>query len=112
MVKKGTSMTKNFPDKLCIHCEEFDYCMNRKGGVSRDVFVVCECDRDPISESEKISIENFRIAREAYKQVVKAITDLEDIADVTFSLPEFVEVNGEKFQKSELHIFSRPKIQK
>lgn len=37
-------MTKKNPDKLCKECEEFDYIMNRKDGVSMDVYVVCEHD--------------------------------------------------------------------
>ncbi len=39
-------MTKQNPDILCKSCEEFDYVMNRKDGVSSDVFVVCECDEE------------------------------------------------------------------
>ena len=38
-------MTKKNPDILCRECAKFDYDMNRKGGVSMDVFVVCECDK-------------------------------------------------------------------
>lgn len=37
-------MTKQNPDILCHRCQEFDYIMNRKGTVSMDVFVICECD--------------------------------------------------------------------
>lgn len=40
-------MTKQDPDKLCKDCAEFDYMMNRQGGVSSDVLVVCDHnDRD------------------------------------------------------------------
>lgn len=34
-------MTKHDPYKLCPECQDFDYNMNRKGGVSSDVLVVC-----------------------------------------------------------------------
>ncbi len=37
-------MIKSNPDILCPSCLQFDYDMNRKGGVSLDVLVVCNCD--------------------------------------------------------------------
>lgn len=37
-------MTKQDPDKLCESCKEFDYIMNRKDGISFDMYVVCEHD--------------------------------------------------------------------
>ena len=37
-------MTKQSPEILCKSCQEFDYIMNRKDGISMDVFVLCECD--------------------------------------------------------------------
>lgn len=48
-------MTKYDPDILCPGCRDFDYAMNRQGGVSHDVFVVCECDWKPpiILDDEK-----------------------------------------------------------
>lgn len=47
-------MTKYNPDILCPGCRDFDYVMNRKGGVSHDVWVVCECDWKPPISTVKI----------------------------------------------------------
>lgn len=43
-------MTKENPEELCEECKKFDYIMNRKDGVSFDVYVVCdheEISKDP-----------------------------------------------------------------
>lgn len=40
-------MTKYDPNILCLGCIDFDHTMNRSGGVSHDVWVVCECDWKP-----------------------------------------------------------------
>jgi hypothetical protein len=41
-------MTKQNPDKLCGECKEFDYLLNRSGGISFDMFVVCEHDEEEV----------------------------------------------------------------
>lgn len=43
-------MTKTNPEILCPACKKFDYDMNRSGGVSMDVFVVCDCDENAQTE--------------------------------------------------------------
>ena len=49
-------------------------------------------------------VDNYEIAKEAYKQIVEAIISLEDSLDIYCDLPAFVDVNGERFYKHELHI--------
>jgi len=39
-------MTKQDPNKLCESCKEFDFAMNRSGGVSFDMLVQCDCDEN------------------------------------------------------------------
>jgi len=50
-------MTKKNPEKLCIHCSEFDYIVNRKGGSSMDIFVSCDHE-EPEEPEEKPKDEN------------------------------------------------------
>ena len=45
-------MTKKHPERLCKECENFDYVMNRKDGISFDVLVVCDHDED-VNECKK-----------------------------------------------------------
>ena len=49
----------------------------------------------------------WEIAKEVYKEIVKAITDMEEKYEIDCRLPEFIEVDGERFYKKDLHIFSR-----
>jgi hypothetical protein len=46
---------------------------------------------------------NLEIAIKAYAEIVKAIMDLEESHQMYCGLPEFIEVNGERFHKSEVH---------
>ena len=48
-------MTKLNPNMLCKECSKFDYDMNRRGGISMDVFVVCECEK-PVATLEEILV--------------------------------------------------------
>jgi Zn ribbon nucleic-acid-binding protein len=46
-------MTKQNPGILCKACSEFDYNMNRKDGISFDVYVRCEHEDDNNVEIKK-----------------------------------------------------------
>ena len=46
---------------------------------------------------------NLEIAIKAYAEIVKAIVDLEESHQVYCGLPEFIEVDGERFDKREVH---------
>lgn len=52
-------MTKYERDILCPSCRDFDYAMNRQGGVSHDVFVVCECDWRPLDPDKVLREEKL-----------------------------------------------------
>jgi hypothetical protein len=50
-------MTKQNPDRLCKECSKFDYDMNRRGGISMDMFVVCECDKPEATLEEILELQ-------------------------------------------------------
>ncbi len=45
-------MTKNNPERLCKSCAKFDYDMNRRDGISFDMFVRCECNSPEVTLEE------------------------------------------------------------
>lgn len=49
-------------------------------------------------------MENYDIAKEAFRQIVWAIIDLEKVHQVYCPIPDFIEVNGERFYKNQLYI--------
>lgn len=49
-------------NKLCKECQKFDYIMNRKDGVSFDVFVICE----HASEEKTIPIKQKKLTQISY----------------------------------------------
>ncbi len=50
--------------------------------------------------------EEIQKAKLYYREVVRSITELEDRLDITISLPEYIRVDGIKFNKRSLHHFS------
>lgn len=42
-------------------------------------------------------MDKLDIAKEAYKQIVKAVVDLEEKHNIFCDLPHFIEVDGERF---------------
>lgn len=51
-------------------------------------------------------MEKINIAKEAYRQIVLAIMEIEKNFDINCVLPEFIQVDGERFYKNDLYIFS------
>lgn len=44
------------------------------------------------------------VAKEAYQQIIKAIIDLEEKYQIICELPEFIEIDGQKFYREDLHL--------
>lgn len=59
-------------------------------------------------EQRKKLIEKWEFAKIVYQKIVGAIIDVEDSHNITCELPSFIEIDGTKFYKSQLHLFSRP----
>lgn len=55
-------------------------------------------------------MDRHELAKEIYKEFVKAITDLEEKHSCGVELPKFIDIDGERFYKHELTIFSTRKI--
>ncbi len=51
-------------------------------------------------------MDKYEIANQAYKKIVEAIVEIEGKHGILCDLPPFIEVDGEKFYKNELHHFS------
>lgn len=51
----------------------------------------------------EVNMKNLEIARKAYAEIVSAIQDLEEkFEEVTYELPEYITVNGQKFTRHQL----------
>ena len=79
-------MTKENPNRLCKECLKFDYEMNRKGGSSSDVFVVCDHEEEH-PEYDLISVRecleyckthDVRVVHIMFERIVDELEKLND----------------------------------
>jgi hypothetical protein len=53
------------------------------------------------------NVKRWEIAKQAYAKIVKAITDLESEENIYCDLPEFIDVDGQRFFKYQLHWYCK-----